>query len=368
MSDTLWLCLVGDVMVGRGIDQVLPHPSDPHLQEAYVVSARQYVELAERANGPIPEPANFSYVWGDALPDLRSPGLHARIVNLETSITRSANYVPKGINYRLNPGNIDCLLAADINCCVIANNHVMDFGVVGLLETLEILDEARILHPGAGVDKESAAKAAVIRVTEARRVLVFGFGCGSSGIPAWWAANPRRPGVNFLVDLTNERLAEIGARVYAERRPGDVLVASIHWGGNWGYEIPPEQIAFARGLIEIAGFDVVHGHSSHHPKAIEIFRRRPILYGSGDFINDYEGIRGYGEFRGDLVLMYLLCIDMATGEVVDVRMLPFRIKQFRLQRTSLPESIWLGETLRLQCNRFATHIALEADNSFRVLL
>jgi poly-gamma-glutamate capsule biosynthesis protein CapA/YwtB (metallophosphatase superfamily) len=58
---------------------------------------------------------------------------------------------------------------------------------------------------------------------------------------------------------------------------------------------------FAHALIDEAGFDLVHGHSSHHPKAIEVHHGRIILYGCGDFITDYEGIKGYESFRDDLV-------------------------------------------------------------------
>ena len=65
MSIRLFLC--GDVMTGRGIDQVLPHPSDPAIHEPYVKNAKDYVQLAESANGPIPKPVSFSYKWGDAL-------------------------------------------------------------------------------------------------------------------------------------------------------------------------------------------------------------------------------------------------------------------------------------------------------------
>ncbi len=65
---TLFVC--GDVMTGRGIDQILPHPSPPQLQESYVRDAREYVELAEQVNGPIVRPVDFRYIWGDALAEL----------------------------------------------------------------------------------------------------------------------------------------------------------------------------------------------------------------------------------------------------------------------------------------------------------
>src|SRR5262249_53430347 len=87
---TLFLC--GDVMLGRGVDQVLPHPGDPQLRETYARDARAYVRLAERANGRIPRPARFCWPWGDALAVLDEVAPDARVINLETAVTRSAEF------------------------------------------------------------------------------------------------------------------------------------------------------------------------------------------------------------------------------------------------------------------------------------
>ena len=126
----IFLC--GDVMTGRGIDQALPHPCPPILHEGYMDSALDYLRIAEEENGPVPRPADFHYIWGDALDEWRSAKPHARVVNLETSITRSDAFEPKGINYRMSPENAGCLTAAAIDCCVLANNHVLDWGQAGL--------------------------------------------------------------------------------------------------------------------------------------------------------------------------------------------------------------------------------------------
>ena len=135
---TIFLC--GDVMTGRGIDQVLPHPSDPTIYESYMKNARGYVKIAEEVNGPIDYPVSFSYVWGDALKELDRVAPDVRIINLETSVTKSNDYWKgKGINYRMHPENISILTAAKIDVCSLANNHVLDWGYSGLLETLETL-------------------------------------------------------------------------------------------------------------------------------------------------------------------------------------------------------------------------------------
>ena len=144
----------------------------------------------------------------------------------------------------------------------------------------------------------------------------------SSGIPRAWAATDRSPGVNLLPDLSARTVGRIAERVRAVKSAGDVVVASLHWGGNWGYEISGEEIAFAHGLVDEAAVDVVYGHSSHHPKAIELYRGRPILYGCGDFLDDYEGIGGYEEFRDDLVLVYFPTMRASDGRLSALALVP----------------------------------------------
>ena len=158
-------------------------------------------------------------------------------------------------------------------------------------------------------------------------------------------------------------MARIADRARAATRPGDLVVASIHWGGNWGYDIPAQQTRFAHRLIDRAGFDVVHGHSSHHPKGIEIYRDRPILYGCGDFLNDYEGIAGYEAFRDDLVLMFFLTMQASHGTLTRLTMVPLQIRNFRLNRASPADAAWLRDTLNREGGKFGTRVRLEADNA-----
>src|SRR3989440_7030965 len=313
----LFLC--GDVMTGRGIDQALPHPLNPVLYEPYVRDAREYIALAEKAHGPISRPLSFDYIWGDTLPVIEDAGVDLRIVNLETAITWSETPWPgKGIHYRMHPQNVSCLSAARIDACALANNHVLDWGYQGLSETLQTLDAAGIAHSGAGNDADEAMRPAVLSLAGKGRVLLFSFGSKTSGIPRGWKATSNSPGVNLLDDLSDETAARVCDQMRAYQQSGDLVVASIHWGGNWGYEIPQEQIAIAHRLIE-EGVAVVHGHSSHHVKGIEVFKSRLILYRCGDFLADYEGIIGYETFRGDLALMYLSVLDHDSGEVTNAR-------------------------------------------------
>lgn len=362
---TLFLC--GDVMTGRGVDQILPHPSRPELHEPYVRSALEYVELAERANGAIPRQAGFSYVWGDALGELERRAPAARIVNLETSITTSETHLPKGINYRMHPANAPCLAAARLDCCALANNHVLDWGRDGLVETLETLRSHGIRAAGAGLDRERAFAPAVLPA-RGGRILVFAAGLRDSGIPQDWAAEEARPGVAVLPDPPGQGVDELRHRIMQMKQPGDIAVLSIHWGGNWGYGISPDHREFAHLAVDTAAVDVIHGHSSHHPKGIEVYHGKLILYGCGDFLNDYEGIAGYEEYRGDLTLMYWPTLEQQTGKLMQLEMTPLRIRRFRLQRALPHEAQWLAGTLDRASEALGSRVSVEAPNRLKLVV
>jgi poly-gamma-glutamate capsule biosynthesis protein CapA/YwtB (metallophosphatase superfamily) len=362
----LFLC--GDVMTGRGIDQILPAPCDPAIHEPYLKSALDYVRIAEQANGPIPRPAEPAYVWGDALPELERAVPSARIVNLETAVTSSDDWQAKGINYRMSPRNAACLAAARIDCCALANNHVLDWGAAGLAETIETLRAAGIRTAGAGASREEAEAPAVLPLAEGVRLLVFSLASPTSGVPPSWAARRGRPGVACLEDLSERTLDAVAAGIGAARQPGDLVIASVHWGPNWGYGIAPEEEGFARGLVERAGADVFHGHSSHHAKGMEVFQGKLILYGCGDLINDYEGIGGHEEFRGDLGAMYFPTLDAGSGRLLGLEMTVMRMRRFQARRAGAADARWLAERLEREGRRFGTRVELRADGRLELRL
>jgi len=359
---TLFMC--GDVMTGRGIDQVLDHPGDPVLHEPYMKNARGYVELAEKANGPIKKPVKCSYIWGDALKEMERVAPDLRMINLETSITKSNDYwKSKSIHYRMHPKNICCITEAGINFCSLANNHILDWGYQGLTETLETLRKANVKSAGAGQNILQAEAPAIMKVKGKGRVIVFSYGMRSSGIFDNWAAAENKPGVNLLKDLSNTTVQHIKESVHKVKQHGDIVIASIHWGGNWGYAIPYDQKEFAHKLIDDANVDVIHGHSSHHVKAIEVYKDKLIMYGCGDFLNDYEGIGGYESFRSDLTLMYFVSVDPSTGKLVHLQMTPMQIKRFKANRVSRTDALWLRDILNREGKKFGTSVQLNKDNT-----
>ncbi|HEY4736037.1 MAG TPA: CapA family protein [Xanthobacteraceae bacterium] len=360
------LFLSGDVMIGRGIDQILPHPCPPRLHEDYVSSAVAYVEFAEQVSGRIQRPVGFDYIWGAALDSLRARRADARIVNLETSVTRSEDYEPKGINYRVSPENAECLRAAGIDCCALANNHVLDWGEPGLVETLEALDRMGVKTVGAGRNDSEAKRSAIFDIAGKGRVILVAVALPSSGAPSHWAASGERAGVNLVPDLSKNSAERVCDLLRSAAKTGDISVVSIHWGPNWGYEIPDEQRRFAHKLVDETGVSVIHGHSSHHPKAIEVYRNSLILYGCGDFLNDYEGIEGYEEYRADLSLMYFVDVDPTSGDLVALELTPLQIRRFRLEPAASIDAEWIARRLDRESAKFGVRVERESAQSLTV--
>lgn len=351
-------------MTGRGIDQVLPSSVDPRLFEPVVTSAWRYVALAEAVNGPIPRPVELDYVWGQALAELRRAEPAARIVNLETSVTASDTAWPgKGIHYRMHPANVGLLRAAAIDVCVLANNHVLDWGRAGLLETLDALTSAGVAVAGAGRDASSAALPAVLPSARGR-LLVFAFATAGSGVPRSWRASADRAGVQ-MCEPDDAGADEVAGAVRRWQRPGDVVLVSLHWGGNWGFEIPEAHRAFAHRLIDDGVADVIHGHSSHHPLGIEVHRGRLILYGCGDLVNDYEGIGGHEDFGPDVGIMYF--VDLAgDGALQALEMTPLRMRRFRLEHVGGEARRWWAKALERECRALGASVTHGPGGRYRL--
>jgi poly-gamma-glutamate synthesis protein (capsule biosynthesis protein) len=356
------LFLAGDVMTGRGVDQILARPSAPELHEPFVTDAREYVRLAEQVSRPVPRGVAPDYIWGDALAEWERMAPAARVVNLETSITRSDEHERKGINYRMHPDNIDCLRAARLDVCILANNHVLDYGPKGLIETLETLHRADIRAVGAGRNRDEATSPIVHALPGGQHLIVGSCAHESSGVPDHWAALTEEPGVNLLPDLSDGTATDAAALVARHKLPGDIAVFSIHWGGNWGYDVPGSHINFAHRLVE-GGIDIVYGHSSHHVRPIEIYRDRLILYGCGDFIDDYEGISGYEKYRDDLVLMFFPSLSRQTGQLLTLEMTPLQIRHIRLNRVSADDGRWISSTVNEISRAFGTKVVLSEQGT-----
>ena len=360
-SVKIFLC--GDVMLGRGIDQILPNSVNPKLYESYVKDARDYMHLAEIKNGAIPKPVSYQYIWGDAFGIWKKMAASAKIINLETSITNNHKpWAGKGINYRMHPKNVEVLKAAGIDFCSLANNHTLDWEHAGLKETLNILKKSGVAFAGAGINDIEAATPATLPLQNGK-IIVLAYGAKSSGIPKSWVAQENVPGLNMLPDDDEMAVGLIKNDISKIKQKNDIVILSIHWGGNWGYDIPLKHQKLAHELIDKAGVDLIHGHSSHHPLGIEVYKNKLIIYGAGDFINDYEGIAGQEQYKGALSLMYFPEINQENGELISLKIFPMETKKFRLHNASKSDALWLNAVLNREGKQFGTQFKWHDDHT-----
>jgi poly-gamma-glutamate capsule biosynthesis protein CapA/YwtB (metallophosphatase superfamily) len=237
--------LTGDVMLGRRVNQSIT------------------------TNG-------YAHPWGDVLPLLKKNDFN--IINLETTITKSEKRVFKVFNFKLDPDNIQTLVEANISLVNLANNHILDFNEEGFIETLKVLDSKKIKHVGAGQDIIQARKLEILE-KNGIKIGVIGY---TDNEPDWIATS-EKSGINYV---RIGQLEKIEHDIKSVRNKVDVLIVSIHWGPNKVERPETTLVDFAHKIID-CGADLIHGHSAHIFQGIEIYNGKAIIYGAGDFIDDY---------------------------------------------------------------------------------
>ncbi|TLK46301.1 hypothetical protein FDN03_16255, partial [Glutamicibacter sp. V16R2B1] len=104
----------------------------------------------------------------------------------------------------------------------------------------------------------------------------------------------------------------------------------------------------------------------HHPRPVEVYRDRLVLYGCGDFVDDYEGIPGYEGYRDDLRLAYFVSLDPDTAALTGLRMVPLQARRIRLERAAPADAAWLRGILDRISGGFGTRFALDPDGTLRL--
>ena len=310
------LAIAGDVMLGRMVNETIAH-------------------------------RGFAYPWGDLLPLLREADLF--FINLECAPTagrepwHDGDY--KAFYFRAEPAAVQTLQAAGVDFASLANNHAMDFGAQGLLDTCRILDEAGIAHAGAAEDIGSARVPARLKAPGARLAVV-----AFADHPMGWAASAGRPGINYVeVSQNPEDFAPV-ARALAEAREGaDFVIFSIHWGPNMRSRPTRDFRQFARRVVE-GGADLFWGHSAHLVQGIEDWKGRPILYDTGDFVDDYA----VGPERNDLSALFL--VEIGAGMVERIKLVPVSIDNMQVNLAHDAERALFAPRMRDLCEEMGTKL------------
>jgi poly-gamma-glutamate synthesis protein (capsule biosynthesis protein) len=309
------IAFIGDVMLGRGVDELI---------------------------GRNP-PESF---WGDVLPVLRAAD--AVVANLECAITAHRapwNKTSKVFHFRARQEAVTVLRAANVRCVSLANNHTLDYQETGLLETLSALEAAGIQYAGAGPDLDAARAIAVIDVGGAR----LGVAAFTDNEPPF-AAGPTRPGTSYLDIGGDPQAGQRVARAAATARDAgaDLVVLSLHWGPNMVASPPPRFRDFARAAID-SSVDLVYGHSAHVFQGIEVHRQRPILYDTGDFLDDYAID---AKLRNDWSFVFLL--DVEGARMQKLRLRPVRLTYAEVNFAAGDELAAIRTRMRALCGELDT--------------
>ena len=286
-NDSLLIGIAGDVMLGRLVNEKMSM-------------------------------TDYTYPWGETIGLLRKTDIN--IINLETTLTTSTKKVPKVFNFKAGPDKVQSLIEAKIDVCNLANNHILDFSEEGLIETILTLDKAGIKHVGAGVNRQKAVEPAVIKKKNIT-VGIIGFTDNEPG----WEAKENKAGTNYV------RVGDIGKvekQIKKLRDEVDILVFTIHWGPNMRRRPTKEFRNFARKVVD-AGVDIFHGHSAHIFQGIEIYKKKLILYDTGDFVDDYYVDPS---LRNDLSLLYLIEVDKDGLEKVEL--VPVLISRMQVNKAT----------------------------------
>jgi poly-gamma-glutamate capsule biosynthesis protein CapA/YwtB (metallophosphatase superfamily) len=352
----------GDVMLGRLIDQLFPTHVSNALDESHMQAFR-----ARHADTLGLNKYTAQSPWGNTLALFTSSDLN--MINLETSITTfSTPWPDKAFNYRMHPANAAPILAAaEIDFACLANNHTLDFGTEGLVETVWTLkhsDTHRVAIAGAGETTLEAIAPAVLELprSKSQRGVKHGgrpgplskqdleerhnyddTGRGGKGKylvnvyaatdhPQAWRDIPTFHLIDYS-ETSREHLRRV-IQKHSSSSPDaaapSLKVFSIHWGPNYRWHPHDEIRSLAHFLLFECGIDIVHGHSSHHVQGIECpAPGKVVIYGCGDFVDDYALNK---EFRNDLGAVYRVVVQEDDGRVKPVRLevFPTRISHFQV--------------------------------------
>jgi poly-gamma-glutamate synthesis protein (capsule biosynthesis protein) len=321
----LTLALIGDVMLGRGVDAAIKHMRPQEM-------------------------------WGDVLPHLIQADL--RIANLECALTTHRQpwaRTWKMFHFRADPGAVRFLQAAHIDACSLANNHTLDFEERGLRDTLRTLTAAGIRHAGAGVNASEAAAPALLEVHGASPCRVALLACTDNAPD--FTAGDRHPGTHYLeVSLRAETLARVADAIAQARTQGaDWVVFSNHWGANFVERPSPDFRRFAQRVIEL-GADVYYGHSAHICQGIEIHMGKPILYDTGDFIDDYaiDPV-----LRNDRSCLFKLMF--ATGQLRRIELIPVTLEVAHVALARGEDFEAIAARMEKLCAELGTTLVRHAD-------
>lgn len=309
--------------------------NNKHMKEqSIVIGFVGDIMLGRLVNKKISQ-TSYDSPWGNVASLLKKNDLN--IGNLETTLTTSTDKIIKAFNFKSRPSNVKVLSAGHIHIVNLANNHILDFSVPGMIETIKALDKAHILHVGAGKNLAEAQKPVII-TKKGVKIGIIGITDNEEG----WAAQKNKPGTFYVRVGDVKRITPIIKNL---RPQVDILIVSNQWGPNMREYPTKEFQKFAHDLID-AGVDIFHGHSAHILQPIEWYNKKLILYDTGDFIDDYaiDPI-----LRNDQSMLFNVTVNKNGVQKLD--MIPLIIKNIQVNKADDKEAQAILKTIEERSQR-----------------
>ncbi len=249
-----------------------------------------------------------SYIFDDVKEVLKNSQFS--MVNLENPFSYNGKKAEnKQFTFRGNPSHLQVLSDGRINAVTLANNHILDFGIEAMLDTMELLKEKNILFAGAGKDFEQANSAVYTTINGVR----LGILASSHVIPeVSWNAGNQKPGVATTYDPT-KLLLEIGKA----REKSDLVIVYLHWGEELSTTPLPYQKNLARMYID-KGADIIIGSHPHVLQGFEYYKGKLIAYSLGNFV--------FTNFKQDTIILNIKYDDKKN---LSAKVIPCEIIEFR---------------------------------------
>ena len=230
--------------------------------------------LLDRSVGRLIDRQGNDSIWGDVKSILNSADI--TMVNLENPLSHNGSREKdKQFTFRGKPEYVKALKSAGIDIVSLANNHIIDYGEIALLDTMKHLDGAGILYAGAGQNEDTASMPAYFD----KGKIISAYLSSSHIIPfAHWRAGKGKPGVASAYDP-----ARLLTEVKMASEKADVVLVYLHWGEELNTQPVQYQKKLAWMLID-AGADLVVGSHPHVIQGLEFYRGRLIAYSMGNLV------------------------------------------------------------------------------------
>jgi Bacterial capsule synthesis protein PGA_cap len=199
------------------------------------------------------------------------------VVNLETAVTGRGTKIGKEFHFRAPASALETVAGAGVDAVSMANNHGVDYGPVGLRDTLAAKESSPIPVAGIGADEAQAFAPAVLRA-KGLQVALFGADQVFEMTLARYSAGPGKAGVASSSPLTRLRAA-----VQRAAAKYDLVVVFLHWGTD--YQQCPDRLSVQTAqALEHAGADIIVGGHSHRVNGAGWLGRAYVDYGLGNFV------------------------------------------------------------------------------------